>query len=292
MRHSSLRLMILALIFPLLSACASRGIPPTTASGEQPEARALLQKSAEAHGLAAWLQIRDLSVSYVGEWRSLVTRLQPTLIDSDFRQASEERLLLTPQPIYAQHHQGPKGSKQVVRTGSEVNVFYNGTPSKDRDVRAAAALVADGYRMFLTGPFYFFSGNLQLELAGSETVEGRLCDLIVAVRRPGNGLSAEDRYLLYIDQENRLLRRVRFSLEGMESTQGAIAEVDFFDHREIVGVTWPTRFFERLRKPIPNLPVHDWRLIGLEVNRGFAAVDVNGTAFSGKALAPAKRIDE
>jgi hypothetical protein len=106
--------------------------------------------------------------------------------------------------------------------------------------------------MFLTGPFYFLSGNLQLELAGSETVEGRLCDLIVAVRRPGNGLSAEDRYLLYIDQENRLLRRVRFSLEGMESTQGAIAEIDFFDHREIAGVTWPTRFFERLRKPIPQ----------------------------------------
>jgi hypothetical protein len=132
--------MILALIFPLLSACASRGIPPTTASGEQPEARALLQKSAEAHGLAAWLQIRDLSVSYVGEWRSLVTRLQPTLIDPDFRQASEERLLLDPQPIYAQHHQGPKGSKQVVRTASEVNVFYNGTPSNDRDVQAAAAL--------------------------------------------------------------------------------------------------------------------------------------------------------
>jgi hypothetical protein len=145
--------------------------------------------------------------------------------------------------------------------------------------------------MFLTGPFYFLSGNLQLELAGSETVEGRLCDLIVAVRRPGNGLSAEDRYLLYIDQENRLLRRVRFSLEGMESTQGAIAEIDFFDHREIAGVTWPTRFFERLRKPIPNLPVHDWRLIGLEVNRGFAAVDLNGAAFSGKALAPAKPIE-
>jgi hypothetical protein len=123
MRHSSLRLMILALIFPLLSACASRGIPPTTASGEQPEARALLQKSAEAHGLAAWLQIRDLSVSYVGEWRSLVTRLQPTLIDPDFRQASEERLLLSPQPIYAQHHQGPKGSKQVVRTRPARSMF-------------------------------------------------------------------------------------------------------------------------------------------------------------------------
>ncbi|HSG24163.1 MAG TPA: hypothetical protein VLA64_14535 [Azonexus sp.] len=291
MRHSLLRLLALALFLPLLGACASRGIPQPMANGEHPEARVLLQKSAEAHGLSAWLQISDLSVSYAGEWRSLVSRLQPTLIDADFRQASEERLLLGPEPIYAQQHQGPKGSKQVIRSGSDVSVFYNGTPSADPEVQAAAALVADGYRMFLTGPFYFLTGNLQLELAGSDSVEGRLCDLIVAVRRPGNGLSAEDRYLLYIDRENGLLRRVRFSLEGLSSTQGAVAEVDFFDHRQIAGVTWPTRFFERLRKPIPNLPVHDWRLIGLEVNRGFAAVDVNGAVFSGKARVPAKRLD-
>jgi hypothetical protein len=125
----------------------------------------------------------------------------------------------------------------------------------------------------------------------NETVEGRACTTLVAVRRPGHGLSAEDRYLLFIDAENHLLRRVRFTIGGLESTQGAIAEVDFFEHTEIAGVTWPTRFFERLRKPIPNLPVHDWRLIGLDVNRGLIAADIAGPTFSAKASAPARPIN-
>ena len=290
MRQNLIRTLLLVMLLPLLGACASRGIPQSISTGEQLAARALLQKSAEAHGLTAWLQIRDLNVSYAGEWRSLVSKLQPTLIDADYRQGSEERLLLGARPMIAQQHQGPKGQKQVIRSPAEVAVFYNGKASVDAEVKAAAALVADGYRMFLTGPFFFLTGNFQLELAGSEAVEDRLCDLIVAVRRPGNGLSAEDRYLLFIDQENGLLRRVRFSLEGLASTQGAIAEVDFFDHREIAGVTWPTRFFERLRKPIPNLPVHDWRLIGLDVNRGLDVAEINGAAFSGKATVPAQAL--
>ena len=290
MRHNLFRSLLLAMLLPLLGACASRGIPQPSSTGEQAEARALLQKSAEAHGLNAWLQIRDLNVSYAGEWRGLVSKLQPTLIDADFRQGSEERLFLGPQPIIAQQHQGPKGQKQVIRSPAEVAVFYNGVISVDGEVKAAAALVADGYRMFLTGPFFFLTGNVQLELAGNEMVEDRLCDLIVAVRRPGNGLAAEDRYLLFIDQENGLLRRVRFSLEGLASTQGAIAEVDFFEHREIAGVIWPTQFFERLRKPIPNLPVHDWRLTGLDVNRGLAVTEINGAAFFGRAVAPAQTL--
>ena len=97
-------------------------------------------------------------------------------------------------------------------------------------------------------------------------------------------------YLLFIDAENHLLRRVRFTMEGLESTQGAIAEVDFFEHREIAGVVWPTRFYERLRKPIPSLPVHDWRLIGLDVNRGLSEADIAGPSFSAKAAEAARPI--
>lgn len=288
MRSALIRLLSVALFLSLLGGCASNGIPPATATGEQAAARALLQKSAEAHGLAAFRQIKDVSVSYAGEWYGLVSRLQPTLIDADFRQGSEERLMRTPQPLLAQRHEGPKGSKQVIRSVDGVQVFYNGAAANERDVLAAAALVADGYRMFLTGPFYFLDGNLSLEQGSNEMVDGRDCATLVAVRRPGHGLSREDRYQLFIDRENHLLRRVRFTMEGLESTRGAIAEVDFFDHREIAGVTWPTRFYERLRKPIPSLPVHDWRLTGLDVNRGFNEADITGMAFAGKAVAPAR----
>jgi hypothetical protein len=290
MRPSLISLLPVALIL-LLGGCASRGIPQAGITGEQPAARALLQKSAEAHGLAAFRRMADINVGYAGEWYSLVTALQPTLIDADFRQGSQERILLKDGPLVGQHHVGPKGTKQVIRRSGDVQAFYNDAPSGDRDALAAAALVADGYRMFLTGPFYFLEGNQSLETGEDETVEGRACKTLVAVRRPGHGQSAEDRYLLFIDAENHLLRRVRFTMEGLESTQGAIAEVDFFDHKEIAGVVWPTRFYERLRKPIPSLPVHDWRLIGLDVNRGLTAADISGPTFSARAAEPARRID-
>lgn len=284
------RLLSITLLL-LLGGCMSRGIPLASGSGEQPAARALLQQSAEAHGLAAFRQIDDISVAYAGEWYGLVTKIQPTLIDADFRQGSQERIIFKGGPLVGQHHLGPKGSKQVIRRDRDVQVFYNDIPTSDHDGLAAAALVADGYRMFLTGPFYFLDGNLSLALGDDEVVDGRPCATLVAVRRPGHGLSAEDRYRLFIDRDNHLLRRVRFTMEGLASTQGAIAEVDFFDHQKIAGVTWPTRFYERLRKPIPNLPVHDWRLIGLDVNRGLTAADISGPAFSAKAAPPARRID-
>lgn len=289
MRPSLTRLLPIALLL-LLGGCMSRGIPQASGNGEQPAARAVLQKSAEAHGLTAFRQIDDLSISYAGEWYGLVAKIQPTLIDADFRQGSQERMIFKGGPLIGQRHLGPKGSKQVIRRSGNVQVFYNDAPADDRDVLAAAALVADGYRMFLTGPFYFLDGNLSLEVGDDQSVEGRLCTTLIAVRRPGHGLSAEDRYLLFIDRENHLLRRVRFSMEGLESTQGAIAEVDFFDHQEIAGVTWPTRFYERLRKPIPSLPVHDWRLTGLEVNRGLNEADISGANFSSKAAEPARPI--
>lgn len=290
MRPGLIRLLPIVFLL-LLGGCMSRGIPQTVGSGEQPEARAVLQKSAEAHGLAAFRQIEDVSVSYAGEWYGLVSKVQPTLIDADFRQGSQERIILQGRLLIAQRHLGPKGSKQVIRPAGDVQVFYNDVPADNRDVLAAAALVADGYRMFLTGPFYFLDSNLSLEMSEDENVEGRPCRTLIAVRRPGHGDSIEDRYLLFIDRENYLLRRIRFTMEGLESTRGAIAEVDFFDHREIAGVTWPTRFYERLRKPIPGLPVHDWRLIGLDVNRGLNETDISEANFSVKAATPARPIE-
>jgi len=282
------RIVLLVVLLALLQGCASRGFPAVTKSGVDPQAEALLLRSAERHGLAAWQKVQDVSVAYSGEWGWLVPRLQPELIDAGYRQKSEERLILGKDWLLGQQHQGPQGSKQVVRAAESVSVAYNGEPSADRTAAAAAALVADGYRLFLSGPFYFLGGNAVLALAGSETVDGRLCDRIVAVRRPGLGLSAEDRFMLWLDRTDGRLRRVRFTLEGLASTQGAIAEVDFVGHRQIDGVLWPVRFIERLKKPIPDLHVHDWQLVGLDLNRGLNPSEIGATGFSGKAAAPAQ----
>lgn len=278
--------------FMFLTGCASRGMPPAGALEIQADARALLQQSAEAHGLSAFREVTDISVAYAGEWYGLVGKIQPTLVDPDFRQKSQERIIIKPAPVVAQLHTGPKGSKRVLRTSDATQVHYNEVADMRADVVDAAALVADGYRMFLTGPFYFLDGNTSLTKVGSESVNGRPCQTLLIVRRPGHGNAREDRYLLFIDSENHYLRRVRFTMEGLESTRGAIAEVDFFDHHTIAGVVWPTRFYERLIKPIPNLPVHDWRLTGLDVNRGPSVADVIGGVFSSKAAVPARAISD
>ena len=52
------------------------------------------------------------------------------------------------------------------------------------------------------------------------------------------------------------------------------------------GVRWPTRFHERLLRPLP-IGVHDWRMTGLDLNRSLAAADIDGPAFTTRAAAPA-----
>jgi hypothetical protein len=218
-------------------------------------------------------------------------------VESGFRGASQERLLPR-EGILAQAQTGPSGQKQVVRRPGpgdqgDVSVWFNGDESHDTDRRAAAALVADGYTLFLLGPMLLAGDwadkrSLTLELAAPERIvvgdDEYWCDVARARMRPGIGLSDGEDLAVFIDRDARLMRRVRFTVNGMDSTRGAIAEVDTWDHVLLHGVRWPTRFHERLLRPL-LLPVHDWRLTGLDINRGFGAADIGGAAFAGKAVA-------
>ncbi len=262
---------------------------PADASGRA-AAAALLAASAQAHGIDALRRLQDLSISYAGEWRGLINRLQPALVDERFRQASQERLLLR-EGLVAQAHRGTGGAKQVVRrkpaaaTG-DVRVWFNSEESMATDPRAAAALVVDGYSLFLLGPMWLADRAVPVALGGTESVDGRECDIVYLRLAPGLGLAASDRVALFIDRDEKLMRRVRFSLDGLGSTVGAVAEVETFDFIDLHGVRWPTRFFERIVKPF-RLAVHDWRLTGLDVNRGMTAAELTGPSFTGAAVPPA-----
>ncbi len=265
-------------------------------------ARALLDRSADAHGLAAFRAIGDVSLRYEGEWAPIINRLQPVLVDQGFRGASEERLL--PRlGVVAQSYTGPSGAKQVVRRAAAgeggIAVWFNGTPAETADQRAAAALVADGYLLFLLGPMLLAGGwpqprGLAGEVGDAETIEVHgerwACDVLRLDVSPGLGFAPTDRLALYIDRGEGLMRRVRFSLDGLRSTRGAVAEVDASGHVARYGVRWPTRFHERLLRPLP-LPVHDWRLTGLDAGRGFGPDDIDRVALAGRAMAPAAALD-
>ena len=291
------RLVLAAAALPALHGCA----PPLPAppSATTPEALSLLRESAMAHGLDALSGIRDISVAYAGEWRRLVNRLQPVLVDAGFRGRSEERLLPR-ERLVAQSHAGPDGSKQVVRQAAPsaqgaVRVWFNGEEAQDAPRRQAAALVADAYGLFLLGPMllagqWAADRSSIMEVAAPEriAVDGRdhECDVLRVRLAPGFGLSDADQLALFIDRAERLMRRVRFTLDGLEATRSAVAEVDAFAHVALHGVRWPTGFYERLLRPFP-LGVHDWRLTGLDVNRGLDRAEVSGPAFSGRAVLPA-----
>lgn len=294
-RHS---LLLASLALPALQGCASP-LTPMPAGEEAPEAIALLGRSAEAHGVRTLAGLPDISVSYSGEWPGLIDRLQPALVDKGFRGDSEERLLLRT-GLMGQEHRGPMGRKMVFRRvvpsgQGEVRVWFNGEEARDAERRAAAALVVDGYGLFLLGPMSLArlrgAGRpMSLALAGTERVEfdgvAHDCDVLRVRVSPGLGFSEVEDLALFIDRGEGLMRRVRFSLNGLESTRGAVAEVDLFDFMTAGGLRLPTRFHERLLRPLP-LPVHDWRLTGLDFGRGMVAEEIAGPSFVDRAARPA-----
>jgi hypothetical protein len=253
----------------------------------------LLRACARAHGDDAWKGVRDISVSYEGQWYGLVARLQPELVDERYRKQSQERIL-PGVPLVAQQHQGPGGEKFVLRQASEragtsaqIQVRYDGTPSPDADRVAASALVADAYRMFLTAPFMFGADSMPA-MSEAQWLDGRRMQVVVVRCQPGLGWDGHDRVALFVDDESFVLRRVRFTIDALPSTKGAVVEVDLDGHRRIDGVLWPTQFFERIRTPVPMLPAHRWWMTGLDVNRGLSAADFRDARFSARAARPAK----
>jgi len=288
-RRFWLRAALATPLAPLLPACSSP-LPVSLTATTSSAAQSMLNESAAAHGLASFKKIDDLSVSYDGEWRALIGKLEPALVDPNFRGKSEERLLLR-EGLVAQSHRGTDGRKQVLRravAGSpgEVRVWFDGEEARDPERRRAAALVADSYALFLLGPMLLVDRPLVMELAEVEWVNEHACDVLRVHLAPGLGFSRTDRIALFIDRKERLLRRVRFPLDELQSAPDAIGEVEMHDHMTLHGVRWPTRFYQRLVRPI-RLPLHDWHVIGLDVNRGFSAADVSGVEFAGTARAPA-----
>lgn len=285
------RAMLGAAALPFLGGCSTPLPLAAAAPAGDPAAAARLRESAEVHGLAAYRRLTDINISYDGQWRPLIDRIQPAVVDAGFRGSSQERLMPAA-GIVAQAYSGPRGAKQVrwqreaPGRGSAVAVWRNGIPDDTPDTLDAAALVAEGYGLFPLGPLWLADRRLAMQMAGTERVDGRLCDVVDVWLSPGLGRSALDRVAVCIDRADGITRRVRFTLEGTVNTRGAVAEVDTFEHARHFGVLWPMRSFERVVHPIA-LPAHDWRVTGLDVNRGYAADALSGPQFAGAAARPA-----
>lgn len=281
-----------AALLPWLSGCGTP-LPLGAAPMSDAAAAQRLMDSAQAHGLAAYRRISDINVSFAGQWRPLINRIQPEVVDAGYRGPSQERLL-PKLGVVGQAYSGPRGRKHVFwRRGDgsavlpgEVGVWYDGQPSSSTALRTGAAVVAECCGLFLLGPLWLVDRQLPVQMAGSERVDGRLCDVVQVWLSPGLGQSALDRVALCIDRDDAVTRRLRFTLEGFAGTRGAVAETDTFEHQRRFGVLWPMRSYEEVVHPI-RLPAHDWYVTGLDVNRGYGAQALQGPQFGGLAAAPA-----
>ena len=303
----SRRKLLLALALPGFAGCASP-LPLNQSASPATDGHKRLNDSALAHGLEAYRTITDINIGYDGQWRALIDRVQPEVVDAGYRGTAQDRLL-PKAGVVAQAYRGPRGAKQVLwqrgnaemgRGGSvssiaqpgSVQVWYDGVASVDEARRSAAAVVAECYGLFLLGPLWLAGrSGLTLppaQLAGTERVHGRLCDVVQVDLSPGLGLVSRDRVALLVDREDSITRRVRFTLEGFSGTRGAVAEVDTFEHQRRFGVLWPMRSYEEVVHPL-RLPAHDWHVTGLDVNRGYGVEALSGPAFSGLAAAPARQ---
>ncbi len=300
------RLLVAALL-PVLWLAGCGGLPPipgnAAATRTAPDAAAIFDACLAAHGgRAAYARLHDVNVRLDSHWAALGPKLQPVLSDQGYRQGSEERYLpVRGGFIVGQEHRGPRGEKHVYRVPPDsVAVSYRpylrrgdlvpGRPTQvpgDSQQQDAAGLVTDAYSMFLWGPDFFVQRGAAFQrLAATADVDGHPCDELLTTLHPGFGTTPGDKVILFIDQRDHLLRRVQFTLNALESTQGAEVHVDLLDQRRLAGVLWPTRFVERIDHPA-NLPAHRWSLLGFDTNRGYGANALVAPEFTGRAAAPA-----
>ena len=157
----SRRKLLLALALPGFAGCASP-LPLNQSVNPATDGQKRLNDSALAHGLEAYRAITDINIGYDGQWRALIDRVQPEVVDAGYRGTAQDRLL-PKAGVVAQAYRGTRGVKQVLwrrgngdlgRGGSagnvgsmaqpgSVQVWYDGGASVDEARRSAAAVVAE-----------------------------------------------------------------------------------------------------------------------------------------------------
>lgn len=250
----------------VLNSCSTLTVPGQgSAVDGQAAAEQILTRSARETG-DPWNRLRTLTVSYEGEWSGVARRLQPVLVDAGYRKSSVERYETAGGRI-EQIHRGPEGEKKVVRTPGGARVSYSGGRVASGEDEAAAALVADAYRIFSFGSSWLAGHADDPRVLAPRSLGGEECDRIQGLLRPGIGISEEDRFIAWIGRETGRMHRIQFTIDGLESTRGADVEVTFSDFQRFPdGVESPRRFIEHVVRPL-NVKAHEWRMVERESTR-------------------------
>ncbi len=245
----------------------------------------IFAKTFEKHGGNHLDELNDVNVAIDGEWYFLITKIQPDLTDETYRQRSEERLLLSPMQ-YNAHYQGSAGTKQVLRTHTNITLAYDQTINDDAHKQAATALTADSFYLFTLGPLALKDRVKDWKRLPDAKENHQTYFRINGELKPGIGLSESDAITLWVNKETYLSYRLNFTLDGFQPTQGAHIDTTYEQYQHIDPFILPTKFLERVRAPI-KLKVHQWWYTGLDINRGLDHSDLPLNKWSDKALKPA-----
>lgn len=225
----------------------------------------------------------DLNLSTDGHWHALIQRIQPVISDAGFRVTSQERYRPS-DGVYAVHHHGPLGDKQVFRTPAGITVYYNGVRETDPVKLRATALTTDAFVLFHFGPSFIKAHATTLSRLPDSREDGQRYYRLLATLSPSFGEAKSDEVVLWINPQTHLLYRVHLTLNGFETTQGAHVDTTFLAYRKLGPFTLPVQFKERVRGPI-RISAHEWHTTEMDRDRGWQPADVEGTHFTGAAAA-------
>jgi len=283
-----MRLTSIIILLTLLTACAARFPDPQldAATVASPDGANIFKRTLNTHGGEKIDQLNDVNLAISGQWKRLITRIQPLVSDYRFRVDSQERLFLS-DGGYVAFYTGPSGTKKVVRTLESLEVYYNGERSKDPEVLSSTALTADAFHLFLLGPLSLVKWQNDFVRLADIRENGQNFHRIYLERKPGFGYSKSDQVVLWVNQETGRTFRVQITLQGHSTTQGAHVEVDYLDYIKEGDYLFPSRFFERVNAPIA-IDAHQWSLTGLDINRSVTLEKYSGADSEFIIASPAK----
>lgn len=274
----------------LLAGCAAPW-PEVPAGPGSPSAGERLRESAQAHGLAAWRQVRDLSLDLQrGSDRqptAAAGRLQLRWLPAAGLLAWQDLGLA--QPLQGWRRWAAPAPAGGTRVGPALRLWQAGAAIDDPARLRAAAQQADLLRLLLLGPVALLDNGQPVNWAEPATLDGRRCDQLTldlpsAPDGPdGPGIS---RLALFIDRDQGLMRRLRLMSIAEQGQAGAMAATwDLPEPITLHGQQWP-RLCQRVA-PARGAGAHSWQLVGLDRNRGFQPADLEASRFSAIAAAPA-----
>lgn len=287
----NIKLLVTVIFISLLNACASKFPSPQfdTSVDTQLTAAQIFERTFKVHGGDSLEQLNDVNLSISGEWKRLITRIQPLVTDFKYRVDSQERLFPNNSGYIALYN-GPNGSKKVVRTLDSLSVYYNGEQSTDPDVLSSTALTADAFHLFLLGPLALNNWRNKFSRLSDITYKGQSYYRLHLFRKPGFGYSKQDQVVLWVDADSSRTKMIQITLESHSTTKGAHVEVEFLDYIQRGDYLFPSNFFERVNAPL-SIDAHAWHLTGLDINRGNLVSDYQGSDENEIADYPAKKFE-